>query len=98
MYTILLFWLSEHPEDKEIMMCITNLVGVMEPAYTIENLIVKTNIFSRISGVDQLEISIFFKHLMQVCKISEQLNQGYLDEFLGSIEKCESSIINSNYL
>ena len=35
---------------------------------------------------------------MQICNISEQLNQGYLDEFLSSIQKSENSEINSNFL
>lgn len=70
-YKILLFWLSEYPQNKEIMVCLTNLVGVLDPEYTVENLIVKTNIFSKISGVDVHELSIFFKQLMCVCKISE---------------------------
>lgn len=86
------------PYNCDLLISIVNLIVVMDPLYTLDHLLTRSNIFAKLSGCDTHEVSVLFKTITMRCDITEYLNQGYLDDFLGSIVKPDSYETRKNYL
>ena len=59
------------PENNDIIISISNLVTVMDPSYTVDKIVIQTNIFANFQKVDAQEVANLFKIVIKTCDISE---------------------------
>ena len=86
------------PNNSDILISICNLILILDPSYTLDHILTRSNIFQKLNGCDTHEVSILFKIIATKCDLSEYADQGYLDEFLASLERPEEVETKDNFL